>query len=895
MKIPSILVYFKYIFFLTLIINTQSLFGQEVVLSGVISDSANIVLPNANIIALPKLEVDKVRFAITNQKGEYRLALVKDVEYTIEISYLGYNGYKFSFVSEKDVSRNILLKQSSTELDEVILSYEIPIIVKKDTIVYDPKAFINGRERKLKEVLKKLPGVDVDREGNVTVKGEKINKILVDGEIFFTGDTKLAVNNLPANVIEKIEVYENYNEIAFLKDLQDLNDKALNIKLKKDKKNFSFGDVDTGLGLEKRYSGHSNLFYYAPKTNINFIGDLNNVGVKSFTLKDFVNFEGGFGNQSNSINNSFGNGLGSFFVNNDFISNRNQFGAFSLKQNITSKTKLNSYIIANNSRTRTLLENDNEFINNSFSTNENRRTRNLIKNFFIIGKATINYKSNSKEDLKTNSFFKISDNSQEGFINTITQNRNNVFSTINDFSSIEIKQNIAFNKKISKKHTITAEGVINYQENDPNKELTSNEQFLLTQLPLQADSVFNAFQNNNLERTNIDVFLKDYWVLNTFNHLYTSIGTNLTYESYITNDGQVLTDGSLLNFDDQFGNDISYELFDTFVGIEYKFLVGVFTFKPGLFFHTYQWENSQVDTTISQNVNLVLPELDIKVDISNIENLRFKYKRDVRFPNSPSLSRNSTLVSFNSLFFGDPNLQNDRSHNFSLNYSKFNFIKGLSVRSFTNYTIHSKSIKNNTILVGIDQNNTLSNLNRQENSISSILDISKRITNYKFAFRANARYDDFFTIVNTNTTKNLSRSLSLKGTIGTNYDTYPNIKVSYRYSPSNFRTSNSNTNFRTNEISANFDYTFLKDFILKADYTRVDFNNRASNNTSIYNIANASLFYQKEDSPWGFEIVSTNLFNVEFKRQSSFTEFVISDQRTFILPRILLFKVSYKL
>ena len=93
----------------------------------------------------------------------------------------------------------------------------------------------------------------------------------------------------------------------------------------------------------------------------------------------------------------------------------------------------------------------------------------------------------------------------------------------------------------------------------------------------------------------------------------------------------------------------------------------------------------------------------------------------------------------------------------------------------------------------------------------------------------------------------------------------------------------------------NLNYDFLKDFQFKADYSRFDYNNKDQGISDVFDIANTSLFYQKEDSPWGFEIEATNVFNTQFKRSNSFTDFLISDQTTSILPRIILFKVSYKL
>src|SRR5690606_2731555 len=170
------------------------------------------------------------RFAISNEKGEYVLRLEKDVAYAIEVSYLGYQKLVFEHTATQDGTKNLFLVPRTNDLDEVVLEYKIPIEVKEDTITYQTDAFVTGEERKLREVLKKLPGIEVDREGNVTAQGKKVTKVLVEDKTFFTGNSKLAVNNIPADAVDQVQVLDNYNKIGFLKGLQDSDELALNIK-----------------------------------------------------------------------------------------------------------------------------------------------------------------------------------------------------------------------------------------------------------------------------------------------------------------------------------------------------------------------------------------------------------------------------------------------------------------------------------------------------------------------------------------------------------------------------------------------------------------------------------------------------------------------------------------
>ena len=128
-------------------------------------------------------------------------------------------------------NKDFVLQENPDQLKEVIIDYTPPVTIKKDTIIYRTDVFVTGNERKLREVLKKLPGVEVDRSGNVSVQGKKITKVLVENKLFFTGDSKMAVNNIPADVVNTIEILDNYNDVAMLKGLQESEDMAMNIKL----------------------------------------------------------------------------------------------------------------------------------------------------------------------------------------------------------------------------------------------------------------------------------------------------------------------------------------------------------------------------------------------------------------------------------------------------------------------------------------------------------------------------------------------------------------------------------------------------------------------------------------------------------------------------------------
>ncbi len=163
-----------------------SLNAQTITVSGKVSDTLQQPLGYANILAVPESDNLSIAFAITQDNGTYKLKLQQNQSYKVTTSYLGYLPQTITInTTDQNLTKNFVLKESPDQLDEVVLNYTPPVTVKKDTITYKVDAFTTGEERKLREVLKKLPGVEVDRIGNVTVQGKRVTKVLVEDKDLF--------------------------------------------------------------------------------------------------------------------------------------------------------------------------------------------------------------------------------------------------------------------------------------------------------------------------------------------------------------------------------------------------------------------------------------------------------------------------------------------------------------------------------------------------------------------------------------------------------------------------------------------------------------------------------------------------------------------------------------
>ena len=255
----------KYIFFLaTLFVTTISV--AQVSFTGVIKDSIGQPLELANIVAINKATNKMDAYAITNDKGKFKLSLEANSTYNVQVSYIGMK----TKTEEISTQENSLVKDFSlfedSALDEVELTYEMPVTISGDTLIYNADSFKSGTERKLEDVLKKLPGVEVNDDGEIEVEGKKVGKVMVEGKDFFDGDSKLATKNIPADAVDKVQVLKNYSEVGQLGGVTNNQDNiAINIKLKEGKKNFWFGTVTAGAGVatnQDLYLAQPKLFYY---------------------------------------------------------------------------------------------------------------------------------------------------------------------------------------------------------------------------------------------------------------------------------------------------------------------------------------------------------------------------------------------------------------------------------------------------------------------------------------------------------------------------------------------------------------------------------------------------------------------------------------------------------
>jgi hypothetical protein len=223
-------------------------------IKGIVLNEQDQPLEYATVALLNPADSILQYFGVTNTKGEYQIKGIKKGQYLIQFSFVGmqttYDQINIPLSSGEAVKDKIL---QTASLEEVVVEAElIPIRFKSDTLEFDAKAFKTRPGAAVEELLRQLPGVEVDNTGNIRAEGEEVTKILVDGKEFFDDDPKVATKNLPAKALNKVQVIDRKTEEAIFSGIDDgQREKTINLKLKEDYKKGYFGEISTGFGSKE--------------------------------------------------------------------------------------------------------------------------------------------------------------------------------------------------------------------------------------------------------------------------------------------------------------------------------------------------------------------------------------------------------------------------------------------------------------------------------------------------------------------------------------------------------------------------------------------------------------------------------------------------------------------
>jgi hypothetical protein len=679
-------------FFLLLLLITVVAMAQSATITGKVMDTlAKKALSYATISLVKASDSTLVTFTRADSSGNFKLKSVPKGDYRLSASYVGYYpAWQNISVKENQVdvyAGTIVVHDLKSLKDVTVTTKRPPVVVNGDTLEFNAENFATAPNAVVEDLLKKMPGVSIDADGTVRVNGQRIRRVLVNGKEFFTGDPKMATKNLPADAIDKVQVFDKKSDRAEFTGVDDGNSEtAINLKLKKDRDNALFGKATAAAGTDKRYDGQFNLNRFKGEKQLSVLGMGNNTNRQGFSFQDALSFSGdmarsmrggggitlriandnddnnglpiaGMGQNAQGVAKTYAGGInynnkwGKTDVNASYIYNNQSL--------LTTRDVNRDYVIPGNNynyiqNSNNKRDNEQHRVNMSFDTKIDSSSSIKITPAFTYQKS--NAFNNSTYTSSNNGKVKIND----GFSNTNTEN-----------DGFNFRNSILYRKRLKKKgRTISAQ--LNTSVNQTSGDgslLTNNIFYDVNGLPSASRNLNQV--NDNDARTVANGGTITYTEpigkrsLLEFSGFYNkSIGTNNRHTYDYNNTSKNYDLLNTLQTQD-FKNTYWYKGGSMNVRSQGKKL----TTGVGAAYQQACQKNIINKTgEIYRQFNDVLPNANIMYRFSNFKNIRADYNTNTRQPSVTQLQPIPDISDPLNIRNGNPSLNREYTHNLNLNY-----------------------------------------------------------------------------------------------------------------------------------------------------------------------------------------------------------------------------------
>ncbi len=673
-----------YIFFVLL---SSVAIGQKLSVKGQVVDSIGSPLPSATVMILSKADSTLVNFGISNAQGMFEIKNLVRSDYWLKVTFVGFRTHTTSIEpplagSVIDVGQ-IRMQESETKLDEVVVQETIPVTVKQDTIEYNAAAFRTAKNTNVEDLLKKLPGIEVDNDGNISAQGEQVKRVTVDGKDFFGGtDPKLATKNLPADAINKVQVHDRKSDQALFSGIDDgQRQKSINLELKPEKRGGTFGSIQAGYGTDDRYQAKANLNKFDKGKQLSFLGMANNTNEQGFSMDEYMNFTGGSqqmmsgqgmmrvqidGNNQNGVPMNFGNRANGVM--------KNYAGGMNFNNEFSPRTEVNGSYFYNHLDHYKLQSTirENFLKNGKFLYDENSEQSNRNENHRL--NVVVDHKIDSSNSIKwtTNTTYNQTD------ANTRSSSRNlevdgDVINTNNSQSasngtSLNVNSSLLYRHRFKKKGRTMS---TNLQFGLTNEE---REQFLDATYKYQGELSDRTVQQRNEQKTTTRKYGATFSYtepLGDRKYLEAryDIGQNtndVNRPVYDINADQEVFNDSLSNI---YRSDYVYHR----AGLNFKLNRRKYTMTIGVGMqNTHLRGDLEIqDVQIDRSFRNFLPVARFNYDFSNTSHFRFDYETSVQEPTiqqlQPVIDNRDQLNPYK----GNPDLRPAYEQSWRVHYSTF--------------------------------------------------------------------------------------------------------------------------------------------------------------------------------------------------------------------------------
>ena len=674
---------------------------------GKVYDSSHLVLPGATVFLIPETGKDTLK-TVTDKLGQFIFSKVAVKRFTLKVTNTGLEDVINAYdVEEGKADFNIgsiTMLPAFQTLQEIVISPP-PIVIKEDTIEFRADSFKIKPNSSVEDILKKLPGLTVDKDGNITAQGKTVSKIKVNGKDFFGGDPKTASRELPADIIDKIQVVDDYGDLAAASGIKDGDpDIIINLQLKKDKNKGVFGRASAGYGTDDRYQGTLNANVFREKTQLSVLGNLNNINQNLF---NFGGNAGGGGRGGGRGGNSGGGDGGTSDTNADQngITNNKSIGAnFRTDFNNKKGSFYGNYSFANrNTVTLRNTSQENFFGDGSFVNNKNSLSGNINNNH----RANLNFEYN----FDSLNYLKVSPNFSYGYSN----NRSN--SDFNYWEDNIFKTQEGYNGDTVHRKTPSFSGDINYNHRfrkrgrnfsvyvglGTSSALSDDDRINFTREFLKAGGYSDAYldqlitQDNNNHNYGIRATYTEPVAGNRFLDISYAYNNSYAKNNRRTFDRDSI--GSAEHFNDSLSNAYENTFINQRVGLSLRTVNKKYNYSVGLTVQPMEINGYSItkDSAYTPQRRIsVAPSARLSYNFSRTQRLNMNYNASYQQPSFDQLQPVRDVSNPQYQIQGNPDLRPAFNHNFRAFFNNFNPVAGNSIFfGMRANMIHNRIVNNN--------------------------------------------------------------------------------------------------------------------------------------------------------------------------------------------------------
>jgi hypothetical protein len=715
----------KKLFLVLSILMSLSLFSQNksFKISGkLITSDTNLPLESATVYLERVKDSSVVTYTISNAEGEFLLEnSTYDESLNLFISYVGYETFfKNISIDKKEIDlKTIVMSVDDNQLGEVLVKSRAPITIKKDTLEFNVKSFNTKKDASVEDLLKKLPGVEVDDEGNITVNGKSVNKILVNGKPFFGDDPTITTRNLTKEIIEKVQIVDTKTKSeAFTGEEGDTENKTINLTIKEENNKGTFGRVSAGGGTDDRWelAGIVNLFDNDRRFSV--LAGGNNTNSPGFSFGEISKMFGGGSTMSMSSSGAFSIDGRSFGGGEGIVTSKNVGSNYAdiLAKGVDISADYFYSESSSENDTRTQRENilpDTRFFTNSFGSSRSDNSNHSFNTELDI-EIDSTFLINIRPSIRYGTSQRINDNSEQTF------NENNVLtnsSSVSRFNESQVRNfsnDLDITKRFGSKGSFLKFGFQTQFNN------TDSEGFLKSETLIEdvnSDDIFRDQFTDALSKSNRFSLSTTYRIPLVAKELF--FDTKLTHSS-----DNRSTVNSTFDLDE---NTLEYSIFNDQLSTDFENSNRRTTPSAELVYRKDKWrlslESGYVFLTI-ENRDQLRPELDLERNFEAVElgsNFSFNFSDKASMYGGYNLSNRPPQINQLQPFqdvsdplntiTGNPNLEPANAHSFYSGFNSFDFQKGTGFFSYLNYSAtNNQVVAQTTVDENFVRNTTYTNV-----------------------------------------------------------------------------------------------------------------------------------------------------------------------------------------